>query len=347
MAKVAVIGAGVMGLSTAYALKLADEQLDVTIFAEKFSPNTTSDGAAGIFKFSQGEGGMRDTPPELLRRWANDSFQWYKELHKKDCSAKIGITQTTGFVLSSTEKNEEVKVWASTVDYVVPLSKAELMQFGPDVKSGLVATTYTCEGLRYLPWLLKKFKGKAGKVVQRKINSFGELAPYDVIINCSGLGSRDLCKDKELEPRRGQVLRLKAPWIRHFYHIYHSKPYSVYIYPNIDNIVVGGTSQNSWSLETSEEDRKKILEHASELEPSLKHAEIVRDWVGLRPSRSSVRLEREVKSIVTASGEPASLNIVHNYGHGPSGMSLHWGCALHAVQLVKTFLSGEKLWSKL
>lgn len=67
MAKVAVIGAGVMGLGTAYALKLADEQLDVTIFAEKFSPYTTSDGAAGVFKFSQGVGGMRDTPPELLR----------------------------------------------------------------------------------------------------------------------------------------------------------------------------------------------------------------------------------------------------------------------------------------
>lgn len=65
MAKIAVIGAGVIGLSSAYAIKLFDEKIDLTVFSEHFSPNTTSDGAAGVFKFS--ETGMRDTPKEILR----------------------------------------------------------------------------------------------------------------------------------------------------------------------------------------------------------------------------------------------------------------------------------------
>ena len=65
MVAVAVIGAGVVGLSSAYSLKLFDEDLDVTVYAATFSPHTTSDGAAGIFKFTQP--GMRDTPQECLR----------------------------------------------------------------------------------------------------------------------------------------------------------------------------------------------------------------------------------------------------------------------------------------
>ena len=62
---VAVIGAGVIGLTSAYSIKLFDENIDVTVFAEKFSPNTTSDGAAGVFLMF--EAGMRDTPKHLLR----------------------------------------------------------------------------------------------------------------------------------------------------------------------------------------------------------------------------------------------------------------------------------------
>ena len=65
MPRVAVIGAGVNGLSSAYSVKLFDENIDVTLFAEEFSPNTTSDGAAGVFKFSSS--GMRNTPRHLLQ----------------------------------------------------------------------------------------------------------------------------------------------------------------------------------------------------------------------------------------------------------------------------------------
>ena len=38
----------------------------------------------------------------------------------------------------------------------------------------------------------------------------------------------------------------------------------------------------------------------------------LQDWVGLRPGRASVRLERELVG---------GLNIVHNYGHGGSGIT--------------------------
>ena len=60
MKRVAVIGAGICGLSTAIRLQAADPSLDITIFAETFSPETTSDGAAGFWEPVF----MRDTPIE-------------------------------------------------------------------------------------------------------------------------------------------------------------------------------------------------------------------------------------------------------------------------------------------
>ena len=61
--KVAIVGAGICGLSTAIRLQDADPSLDITIIAEKFSPNTTSDGAAGFWCPTF----MEDTPMESQR----------------------------------------------------------------------------------------------------------------------------------------------------------------------------------------------------------------------------------------------------------------------------------------
>ncbi len=66
MASIAVVGAGVIGLSSAYALKLSSDNYDVTLIAENFSPQTTSDGAAGILKFAEGGNGMKQTPSDRI-----------------------------------------------------------------------------------------------------------------------------------------------------------------------------------------------------------------------------------------------------------------------------------------
>ena len=68
-------------------------------------------------------------------------------------------------------------------------------------------------------------------------------------------------------------------------------------------------------------------------------AELVSEWVGLRPGRSSVRLEAELREATSSS--PAgrrALKIVHNYGHGGAGITLHWGCAGEAAGLVQRLL---------
>ena len=61
--KVAIVGAGVTGLSCATVIQERFPDVALTLFAEKFSPGTTSDGAAGLFAPYL----IGDTPAEEVR----------------------------------------------------------------------------------------------------------------------------------------------------------------------------------------------------------------------------------------------------------------------------------------
>lgn len=78
--------------------------------------------------------------------------------------------------------------------------------------------------------------------------------------------------------------------------------------------------------------RARILAGCTQLLPSLAAAEPVEDWVGLRPGRSSVRLEIEELPLLPGGG---TLPVVHNCGHGGSGLTLAWGCAGDVVEALK------------
>ena len=53
--------------------------------------------------------------------------------------------------------------------------------------------------------------------------------------------------------------------------------------------------------------------------------------MGLRPGRPSVRLEAEQWQLKGG----GTLPVVHNVGHGGSGLTLAWGCAEDVVALVR------------
>ena len=62
-----------------------------------------------------------------------------------------------------------------------------------------------------------------------------------------------------------------------------------------DSVVLGGTHQhNDWNTKPYDEDREFILKGCKALLPfALNDAKFLKDWVGLRPGRDSVRLERD------------------------------------------------------
>jgi len=68
--QVCVIGAGIVGLSTAYRLQETLQDVNVTIISEEFSPNTTGDGSAGFWR------------PYLVEG-TSEEVVWYEILNKQ------------------------------------------------------------------------------------------------------------------------------------------------------------------------------------------------------------------------------------------------------------------------
>ncbi len=55
-------------------------------------------------------------------------------------------------------------------------------------------------------------------VLQKRLETLDDIGTkFDVVGNCSGLGARFLVNDTTVYPIRGQVIRVQAPHIKHFY----------------------------------------------------------------------------------------------------------------------------------
>ncbi|TMS21525.1 D-aspartate oxidase [Larimichthys crocea] len=334
--RVVVVGAGVIGVSTAVCIAEALPFCSVTLLADKFSPDTTSDGAAGILFAAK----FPDVPLERQKRWFKDTFDHLLAIAQSQHSPEAGVMLSSGWQIFKEVPAERKPFWAESVIGFRFMTEEELKRF-PDHKFGHAFTTLKCECSSYLPWLENRFRKAGGQVEQRTINSLQDLSnSYDIIVNCSGLGSRTLVGDSQVYPVRGQVLKMEAPWLQHFIRDGNGK---TYIYPGMHSVTVGGTRQeDDWRLDVDEGDTDSILKRCSRLEPSLSHGKVLSKWVGLRPSRRNPRVEKE---LVQLPGR--RVPVVHNYGHGGWGVTLAWGTALDALELVRQCLQEMPLQAKL
>lgn len=190
-------------------------------------------------------------------------------------------------------------------------------------------------------WATNQFVSSGGTISSRYIKTFSDFETdgYDVIVNCTGFGARQLCSDLKVVPIRGQVLKVYAPWQNTA--IYGDC--DTYIIPAFNGeVTLGGTRQyEDWNLRLNEHDSKGIKERCIGMVPKLVDAKVLREAVGLRPHRDTVRVEAE---FVQVDGGP-HLKIVHNYGHGGYGVTTSPGTAKNAVKIVKDIygMSGSKL----
>ncbi|KAL4234741.1 hypothetical protein ACF0H5_006383 [Mactra antiquata] len=326
MYDIVVLGAGVVGLSTAVNLQTHFPDREVTIIADKFNTETTSDGAAGIFSPS-------DTSVAVslsqYKKWLIDSYSWFHDLYATEDPAVTGIQRISGYQFTSSPK--KFPIFHDVCYHFRHLTEKELQSFPGNQKFGWMFTTLMIECRKYLLWLTKKFTSNGGKVIKKTVKDISEFSDKcTVLINCCGLRAGQLFNDKDVFPLRGHTIRVKAPWIKHFVV---DEETTTYIYPGQDYVVLGGTRQkNEYDVTPSEYWTNDIIGRCETLSPGIKNAEVVAEWVGLRPCRTKIKVKMECLK---------NLKIVHNYGHGANGIALSWGTAIEATNMVKDVLSSS------
>jgi D-amino-acid oxidase len=184
----------------------------------------------------------------------------------------------------------------------------------------------------HLPWLVLRFGSLGGSGTTAELESLDEaLARAPVVVNCSGLGARELAGDRLLVPVRGQVVHVEQTGIAEWLLDQSDPERPLYVVPREHDVVLGGTAQeDAEDMEPDPATAVAIRERAVAVVPALRHARVVGGAVGLRPARASVRLEAE---------ERAGGTVVHCYGHGGAGVTLAWGCAEEVVALVAAALA--------
>ncbi|CAF0953164.1 unnamed protein product [Rotaria sordida] len=168
-------------------------------------------------------------------------------------------------------------------------------------------SSITIEISRYLsPLQCYLLQDSQVKFIKRKIYSLIELKDKaDIVINCTGLASRDLVGDLT-------IIQVHAAWKKSVYEFDTDDGFG-YIIPHFNSVVLGGTFQvNNWNTIIDENDTKNVLCICSKCLPAPEHIRHGKVQVGLRLYRDDgVCREHEKK---TADG----INVVHCYDHSGS-----------------------------
>jgi len=254
---VAVVGSGVIGLTTAWELKRRFPELPVVVYAaETDVTKTTSWVAGGQFEPSgvwreYKKLGRLDELDALLV----DSDARIKELHGS-APDRYGIARRDNFTLDQ----DQPAVQFHTPDSVIADPVVGKLPF-PELKAvGRHYTTWLVNPMFLLPQLVKELTGLGVRFVQRRFGEKKELAqlPEAVLVNAVGYGAKTLWGDEGMVAFRGHLVRLERydPRLDWFFGGGCSNGVSSYIFCRQDDVVVGGTyvyQDERTSIEPGEE----------------------------------------------------------------------------------------------
>ncbi|HEU0103310.1 MAG TPA: FAD-dependent oxidoreductase [Mycobacteriales bacterium] len=307
MQPVRVVGAGVVGLSC--GIRLAEAGFPVEVLARDLPQATTSAVAGGLWMPYRAE------PAARVDAWGLVTLHELVRL-----PAEAGVLLRRGVVLHRTPPARPS--WADLVGGLVDLEVVS--DPAPGYAYGLAATVPMVDMARYLPYLLARLERAGGRLVRTTVSAL----PADgVVVNAAGLAGAALAGDPDVRPVRGQVVVLDNPGLTQWLVDEHEVDGELtYVLPRAEDVVVGGSAtEGDARMEPDPLLAERILERAQRLVTALIGARVRAHRVGLRPGRSSVRVE--------AVPHGRGLH-VHCYGHGGAGVTLSWGCADEVLELV-------------
>lgn len=250
---VAVLGAGVMGLTA--ATLLLDLGLNVTIFADRKPADTTSAKAGGQWAVSVVEFSGKEQEFKGIIKTAYTTF--------KDSIGKgFGVSERPNFTAT---RSHNLEVVLQLVPDLIPEPVPVLLPFeGHHNQHGFRYQTLLIEPPVFLARLETDLKARGVAFVQKKFTGKSDVfatVTQNTIVNCTGIGAMTLWNDPKMVPIKGQLAMLPAqPALQYLY------GQDGYMFPRADHVVIGGTFESGVNNEKpNKSDCRKLVRHIASL----------------------------------------------------------------------------------
>ncbi|XP_033112020.1 probable D-amino-acid oxidase [Anneissia japonica] len=372
MTSVLVVGAGVIGLTS--ALELLNAGYKVTIIADHFNeaPKTymTSEVAGALWEWPPAVCGRHTNESSLKssKRWCMVSYWKFIQLASEERGTGIYPRKAVFYQRQKVEENADEHCKMQELSFLPGFCHDSQLidEFNVNrnygVKDAYSHISPVVDTTQMMKWLYKQCKDHGATFFKRRVNGSlldqvdTLLVEYDVdfIVNCAGLGARETADDKGVYPLRGMLLKVandgsKMPKLNSALVMPLNEEFMakdqriVFILPRGENdLLIGGLVEAGQSetegITFNHPQIQRMLKNCQDFFPALKayqESDVKEIIVGLRPFReNNIRVEME----------PKCRKIIHNYGHGGSGWSLSWGCAADVTNLIQHEVQ-SKLWS--
>lgn len=272
---ISIIGAGVIGFLSALEM-LNQGYTDITIYAESFDNLTSHNAGALLAPVS-----MENNPlmQGLINKISTEGYKFYKNIAE---GKNPKFTHNGVNILPVYFENRQDSLLEPYVGVMVEPAKDVILDFGNGTQRKMIVyddgiyinTHFLMEDLKLL------LKDKA-KLVKRKIQDINTLEQR-IILNCTGIGAKDLTKDHEMVSVQGHLIMLKdqnPSEINHMIVVFFDKektksnfnikrsfymfPKRLLDYPEEDIGVIGGTYIEGADENTPHEEEYKIMLEAA------------------------------------------------------------------------------------
>ncbi len=313
MNRAIVIGAGVSGLTTAIVLQEAGWHVEIRAAA---LPGQTNSAVAAAIWFPYAV-----EPLEKANAWSTETYHALQALAGEPGT---GVSMTDFLILTRPGLDHSWKegLPKGAVRAAAPAELPEGYQMG------YIAQVPLAESPVYLPYLQRRLEAGGGQIKLQQVSTAGALLDEcSLVVNCSGLGSRELFRDEGVYPIRGQILSVEKPKSARSAVDSMDKGHLAYLIVRSNDMIMGGTDYDGdYNTSPVAADTAEILSRCRRIQADGPPPRINRALAGLRPGRSAIRCEAEA-------GAP----IIHNYGHGGAGVTVSWGCAREVLRLAQPF----------